>query len=343
LDKLETFPKEDQEKKQLDEIAHLYFSTPAEQHKDREDPAQRQTQVEAFPRSARALFVYCTAGQSEYDLCAWFLFNLAVTLKILNGPVLLIGSEETYERRFLFGFRPDRERFGLRDRAHLTSSNFGPMGVCLLDGRSLTPDSTTGYEPYGSVPQVGGKVSFRYILSDEMRMGTLCGATPGLVVLVVTPATRADDLLSREEKTEGKLFPRMGHVGIVVEGAGCAEEANALYLYWQGKLVGRREGELVVEDFGMFPAAPPCPPLGSRGSLSVQSSGVDGEDGDFPLVPRFRGDRLRGNDMICGSRELEMASAGVLESPDSARARFCQSTATLIRRKRSEMVSRFSR
>jgi len=341
LDKLGTFPKEDQEKKQLEEIAHLYFSTPAEQRKDREDLAQRQTPVEAFPRSPRALFVYCTAGHSEHDLSAWFLFNLAVTLKILNGPVLLIGSEEAYERRFLFGFRPDRERFGLRGRAQLPWSSFGPMGVCLLDGRCLTQDFTTGYEPYGAVPEVGGQVSFRYILSDEMRMGALCGAARGLVVLVVTPTTRADDLLSREEKTEGRVFSRMGHVGIVVEGAGDTEEANALYQYWRGRLEERSEGELVVEDFGMFPGGPPSP--GFHESLSAQSSGVGGEDEEMPLVPRFRGDRLRGNDMVGFSRELEMAGVGVLESPDSARARFCQSTAALIRKKRSEMVSRFVR
>jgi hypothetical protein len=228
LDKLETFPKEDQEKKQLEEIAHLYFSTPEPQNRAREDLERRERPVEAFGRSPRAMFVYCTTGQSEHDLSTWFLFNLAVMLKILNGPVLLIGSEQAYESRFLFGFRPDRERFGLRDRAQLPSSSFGPMGVCLLDGRSLGRDHSAGYEPYAGVPQVGGHVSFRYVLSDEMRMGALCRATPGLVVLVVTPTTRADEVLGREEKAEGTLFPSMGHVGVVVEGAGCAEEANAL-------------------------------------------------------------------------------------------------------------------
>jgi hypothetical protein len=333
LDKLETFPKEDQEKKQLDEIAHLYFSTPAPKSKADQDLEQRERPVEAFPRIPRALFVYCTTGESEQDLSTWFLFNLAVMLKILNGPVLLIGSEQAYERRFLFGFRPDRERFGLRDRAQLPSSSFGPMGVCLLDGRLLSRDSDTGYEPPAVVPQVGGHLSFRYVLSDEMRTGALCRATPGLVVLVVTPTTRADDLLKREEKTEGKLFPSMGHVGVVVEGAGCGEEANALYRYWRGKLEDRSNGELEVEDFGMLPGGPSSP----------QASSPDGNDESPPLVPRFRGDRLRGNDMIGLPRELEMASVGVLESPDSEQARFCQTTAALIRKKRSEMVSRFTR
>ena len=325
MDKLETFPKEDQEKKQLEEIAHLYFSAPAPQREASEDLERSERPVEAFGRSPRALFVYCTTGQSEHDLSTWFLFNLAVMLKILNGPVLLIGSEQAYERRVLFGFRPDRERFGLRDRAQLPSSSFGPMGVCLLDGRSLSRDHTAGYGPYAGLPQVGGHVSFRYILSDEMRTGALFGSATGLVVLVVTPATRADELLSREEKAEGKLFPSMGHVGIVVEGAGCAEEANALYLYWQGKLGDRSEGELVVEDFGMLPGVPPSPRQDSRRRLS------------HPFSCGY------GNDLIGLSRESEMAGVGVLESPNSARTRFCQNAAALIRKRRSEMVSRFAR
>jgi hypothetical protein len=211
------------------------------------------------------------------------------------------------------------------------------MGVCLLDGRSLSRDHT-GYDPYAGVPQVGGHVAFRYILSDEMRMGALRGATPGLVVLVVTPTTRADEVLSREEKTEGKLFPSMGHVGIVVGGAGCAEEANALYLYWRGKLEERSEGELLVEDFGMFPGGPPSPPQGSRlrgNDGSLRSDLFWGQSSQFSGGVR--------NDLIGVSRELEMASVGILESPGSARARFCQSTAALIRKKRSEMVSRFNR
>ena len=318
MNKLPNFPKEDQEKKQLEEIAHLYFSEPSGVGKSRKDLSHRAQSVSPFPRLPEALFVYCPAGPQQAGLSTWFLFNLAVMLKILNGPVLLIGSEESYEKRFLFGFRPDRERLALQGRPSTSSRSFGPMGVCLLDGRSLVGDRATALRGYERAPSMAGHVSFRYILSDEVRAGGLVRSIPCLTVLLVTPKTLTSDLLGRESEEGGGFVDRLGSVGIVVAGASCPEEADALYRYWRDKLEERSERDLVVENFGMLPdeALPPGLGLGSHGKERVLADGLVGE--------------------------VSVSHVGVLDSPLSAAARFCQSTASLIRRKRSEMLSRFA-
>lgn len=253
MDKLKTFPKEDHEKKQLEEIAHLYFSDPAKPTKPLKEPETRSRAFESFRRSPRTLFVYCITGRPEHDLSTWFLFNLAVMLKILNGPVLLIGSERSYEKRFLFGFRPDRERVTPGKRMAIPSSIFGPMGVCLLDGRLLGGDFSDVQAGYGTDQRGGGKVSFRYVLSDEVRSGAGFGSVPTLALLLVTPTTMARDLLDFEEEEEEELFAKVSHVGIVVAGAGSSQEAQALYLYWRDRVEARRQEDLVVENFGVLP------------------------------------------------------------------------------------------
>jgi len=320
LEKLRNFPKEDHEKKQLEEIAHLFFSKPATPREVHEDLGKRDRHLEAFFRSPEALFVYCTTCEQEQGLSTWFLFNLAVMLRLLNGSVLLIASAQAYEQRFLFGFRPDRERVRLRATPPVPSSRFGPMGVCLLESRLLSGEGATiGLGEYGGAWTSGGGFSFRYILSDEVRPGALFGFLPGIAVLIVTPATTTDGLLGRDRETKQGFLRRGGHAGIVVAGAGCAEEANALHRYWQDKVKERCGDEMVVEDFGVFPV---------EGVSQNRNSFACGND-RFSPCPLSTGAELCGVD--------------VLDSPHSVKTRFCHTTAALIRKKRSEMVSRLHR
>jgi hypothetical protein len=111
---------------------------------------------------------------------------------------------------------------------------------------------------------------------------------------------------------ENDLFP--GHAGIVVAGAGSTEEADALYVYWRDRLRQRCERELAVENFGVLPPQP-IPPS---------------------LDPRLRGGSGFPSGALLG--DVGMASIGVLENPSSARTRFCQTTASLIRKKRTELM-----
>lgn len=318
MNKLPNFPKEDQEKKQLEEIAHLYFSEPSTAGKSRKDLTERAQSVSPFLRLPEALFVYCPAGPQEAGLSTWFLFNLAVMLKILNGPVLLIGSEQSYEKRFLFGFRPDRERLALQGRPSMPSRSFGPMGVCLLDGRSLAGEGAVPLRGYEGAPRTAGHVSFRYILSDEARTGGWVRSIPCLAVLLVTPATLTTDLLGRESEEGGDFVGRLSSVGVVVAGASCTEEADALYRYWRDKLEARCERDVVVENFGMLPdeALPPGLGFRSHGKKRVLTDGLVGE--------------------------VSVSNVDILDSPLSAAARFCRTTAALIRKKRSELISRFA-
>jgi hypothetical protein len=295
VEKLKVFPKENQEKKQLEEIAHLYFSDPSPSS---ETTAESERPFESSSLFPRALFVQCAAGRPEEDLSAWFLFNLAVMLKILNGPVLVIGSECTYEKRFLFGFRPDRERLMVEMETQMPSGSFGPMGLCLLDSRVLWRGLRDERDVYPVDPMAGGRVGFRYILSDEAPSGGVFRSLPSLVLLLVTPTTMTPALLEDRVGVEDGLFP--AHAGIVVAGAGCAEEADALFVYWRDRLRERCEGELAVEDWG----------------------------------------RLHWDDRIPWDAlpaDVGMSGVGVLEDPESVRARFCQTAASRIRKKRLEL------
>ena len=296
MDKLSVFPEKNQEKKQLEEIAHLYFSAPASPS---EAPTVPERSFEALPTLPRALFVHCAAGRPEGGVSTWFLFNLAVMLKILNGPVLLIGSQHAYEKRFLFGFRPDRERLRVKDGPHVPSGSFGPMGLCLLDGRVLWRGLEDERDVYPVDPMAGGQAGFRYILSDEAPSGGVFRSSPSLLLLLVTPTTTTPAFMESAMGTEDDLFP--GHAGIVVAGAGCKEEADALYAYWRDRLKERCERELAVENWGRL-------------------NWNEGDPQDVSLS------------------DVGPSGVGVLEDPESARAKFCQTAASLIRKKRKELV-----
>ena len=62
MDKLKTFPKENHEKKQLEEIAHLYFSTPTPSP---DPPKEPERTFESFSPLPRALFFHCAASQAQ--------------------------------------------------------------------------------------------------------------------------------------------------------------------------------------------------------------------------------------------------------------------------------------
>ena len=295
MDKLKAFPKENQEKKQLEEIAHLYFSTPAPSSVE---PREEERSFDSFSSFPRALFVHCPAGKQGEGMSTWFLFNLAVMLRILNGPVLLIGSERAYEKRFLFGFRPDRERLRVGDGPRIPAGSFGPMGLCLLEGRVLWRGLRDEGDVYPVDPLTGGQAGFRYILSDEAPSGGVFRSLPSLVLLLVTPNTTTRTLLDSPMGQEDDFYP--DHAGIVVAGARSSDEADALYLYWRDRVKERCERELAVEDWGR---------------LDWDKSGR----AEPPVS------------------DLETSGVGILEDPVGARARFFQTAASLIRKKRSEL------
>jgi hypothetical protein len=323
VDKRKNFPKEDQEKKQLEEIAHLYFSTPTPPSKGTKKPETRDRHFEVFSPFPRTLVVLCMADHPQRGLSRWFLFNLAVMLKILNGPVLVIGSEGVYEERYRFGFRPDRERLKIDDGPRIPSGNFGPMGVCLLDGRILCRGlgDEAGVYPVG--PMASSMISFRYILSDEVQRSGPLGSLPGLVVLLVTPTTKTTVLLDRMRGADPDLFEGPGHMGIVVANAGSAEESDAIYLYWRRKLEERYDGQLAVEHFGALPSGPFIHSRNPRFSSAHPMFGPSATRGAPP-------ERVEGEQGPWG--------VGILEDPDGPLTRFCRTTASFVQKKRAELL-----
>ncbi len=261
MKKLENFPKENHERKQLEEIAHLYFSSPAPKADAPPKRERRERSAKAFSPFPRALYVQCLTGEAGEGLFPWFLYNLAVVLRILNGPVLLVASPRLYESRFDFGFRPDRERLRVGHGLRNPSGSFGPMGLCLLDGRVLWKGVGQGGRVHPVDPMAGRQVAFRYILSDEQHAGGVFGWLPRIKVYVVSPDTTTPALLGPELEEEEAFDPEPGHAGIVVAGAGSKEEGDALYRYWRQRIEERGGPDLTVEHFGMF-SEPGSPGVG---------------------------------------------------------------------------------
>jgi hypothetical protein len=320
MEKLSTLPKQDHEKRQLAEIAHLYFSTPAPDSRAPERADRRNRRVETFSPFARTLVVRCVAAQQDQGIVTWYLFNLAVMLKILDGPVLVIGSERFCERRYLFGFRPDRERLLTHEGPRSPSGSLGPMGVCLLDGRLLWKAAGEEEGMYSAGPLAGTKASFRYILSDEGRAGLPFRSLPGLTVFLVTPSTTTPALLERASGGDQEPSAAPVHAGLVTAGAGSAEEAGALYVYWRNRLVETGEADPDVADLGVVPPE------------ALASS---------PAPAPCRGDGLVGSHrapFYGPLGQIEPFGVGVFEQPLGPVTAFLRSAAASIRTKRSELL-----
>ncbi len=328
MDELRNFPGRDREKKELEEIAHLYFSRmPSRPEKGADGPGAEggpgpsgpsvpggepkvgsgiAPAARRFLGAPEPLYVCCATDASDRSLATWFFFNLAVVLRVLNGPVLLVASERACESRFSFGFRPDRERVHSRVGMALTSRSLGPMGICLVEGSGLAGE-LSGRPPARDADLVRCcPVPFRYVLSDEPRLRPLFGFLPGLVLLLVTPSTpeglAGKAILPAEEGGQGFVGrrDRPVHVGVVVAGTSSREEADRLFGRWREMLEGEfTGGDVVVEDFGAL-----------EGWSATPGGGAD--------VPGW--------------------GIQVLEHPTSLESRWCMTAASRLRAKRRQLL-----
>ncbi len=319
MSKQNNFLKNSKERRELEEISHLYFSsdpspsdvspnsgpndvTPKEKtdavtvasgareapHRDQPSPAV------SWP------LLVCTAVRPKASAKALsFLYNLAILLKIANDPGLLVCSEYGYRNRFSFDFRPDREQWPPdQGQEAVRSGLFGPMGIRLIDiltiKRLFDRGSLDGLP--GRRASLWGSVPFHYVLSDEPSADFLFENLPSIVLFLVSPDTPADAFQELEEAawSEQHLLPP--RAGVVVSDVSNWEEANQLYADWRGFLK-KRHPDSPVESYGVLPWS------GHGDSAEAR----------------------------CGM--------SILEDPSSWRTRFFQGTTALIRKARAEMLA----
>ncbi len=250
MNKWENYTVKAHEKKQLEEIAHLYFSG-SETSSRKVSPAKRKTGL--LPQSSPAYFIYCASSRGESSLSLRFLYNLSVMLKIYNETVLFIGSEKAYKKRYSYGFRPHRERVMHKGRADVPLGCFGPLGVCLMDSRSLNNMNNSGTEGIEEGIVLDAFSPFRYILSDEATSSLLLNSLSGLVLFLVTPTTAENAFIEIETKAWEQLSARFDQAGIVVAGTDGFEESEDLYLNWRERLERIYPNKVIMEDYGRFP------------------------------------------------------------------------------------------
>jgi len=248
------FSPSDAEKKQLEEIAHLYFSSPAPASKESKHPPETEPTLQPPSRTPPSVVVYCAAVEKRASLASVFLYNLALLLKISEDSVLLVCANDTYRRRFSFAFRPDREQRILVGGKAPSRGIVGPLGLRLLDADCLEDRHLPLTEtPEGNVhPQ---DLPFQFILTDHPAT-TPCSHDSGAIVLfLVTPETPADAFCEWRTGVWSRNTSGPVHAGIVTAEVTGREEAAGLYAQWKGKLGTLLPEACRVESYGMFPVA----------------------------------------------------------------------------------------
>lgn len=233
---LATFTSSDQEKRQLEEIAHLYFSDPEAPPPEGRVEGVGPAADAAFGFAEKTLAVCCTAGAVGAPEARWFLFNLGVTLRILSEPVLLVCSDHAYRHRFSFGFRPDRERPGNPEAGRPLPFCFGPMGVCLVEGRSLFSGGLPGIGSGPAVPAPGSLPPYRYVLSDVPLPWSPALGAQRLLLFLVTPETANDAFVQITDADEAAALEGVDHAGLVVVGADDGDQADRVGRSWRKRL-----------------------------------------------------------------------------------------------------------
>ncbi|MEW6442123.1 MAG: hypothetical protein AB1640_14395 [bacterium] len=240
----------DREKKQLEEIAHLYFSSPPQPAKKKAgDPPPG---LLAQGRPLRLLSVCCRSAPAEQKRAFRLLLNLAVLLKIADEPALWISPDPgvqagvTGSPRFL-----GRRLIGMAS-VGLPWSYCGPMGiryVAGLDprGKKACLDSLQS----GGTGQSRGRAPYAYVLwSGLAGLGPFEGLVPQLDLFVLSASTPRT-AFPPSERGKSSVPCQAGMVALGVQGG---EEAETLFLDWGKRLRPLYENELEPEGFGFLPA-----------------------------------------------------------------------------------------
>lgn len=253
---------DDAERKQLEEISHLYFSTPAERSRPPAASPAVSPRTTKARRGAEPFRVSCLADRRDPSLSTRFLYNLALLLRLTQEEVLFLCSDQAMRDRFSFAFRPDRERSVRVGSGPAATGLVGPLGICLLRRRPDAGEGTSAAKGRGGIPS-GGMASFHYVLSDRLAAGPFFVGLPGVTLLLVTPESREDAFQGQGLTERGQDGDEPAHGGIVVAGVRDRDEAGTVYACWKEMLEQRFPGRWRWESYGT------CPAPGKRGQSGL--------------------------------------------------------------------------
>jgi hypothetical protein len=229
----------DREKKQLEEIAHLYFSSAGKPGKE---SLPRQNVPSPAPEPlARPLWICCRTGRGEESQVLSFLLNLAILFKIAGEPAVLISSDPSFYERHgrSQGVLWPRLAGRTVPGTGVPASYYVPMGIQLVVG----PEKRREWDR--------AELSrFRYVLCDEPVGFLPVEDLHRLDILLLSPATQEAALPLRPKSERPGLSAQ---AGVVVVGVGNAEEGEAVLTGWGEKLDRLYCGIPKPESFGFVP------------------------------------------------------------------------------------------
>jgi len=265
------FAPSEAERKQLEEISHLFFSTPAGSGRTPDPKPGLPPRTEEWAaRGPEPFWVCCPAGVSNFSLATGFLFNLALLLRLAQEEVLFLCSDQAMRDRFRFAFRPDRERRVRVGSGPGAMGLAGPMGICLVPRRAWEEESCrAGGEGRGTFP---GMASFHYVLADYLPPAAPLESFRGITLLLVTPQTRDHEFQGQKLMERGLDRGHPAPGGIVVAGVPDRDEGATVYTCWKEMLEERMPGRWQWEDFGFWPAPADKAPQGTFPGMEVIES-----------------------------------------------------------------------
>jgi len=253
----------DREKRQLEEIAHLFLSDRSEERRTRPPPVRNLPAgaASAAPKACgpAPLWIRPRAAPRDEQWVEFFSLNLALLFQVADEPVVWIpsrwrtwtGAESRLPVRF-------KARLAAMASADLPLTYCGPMGLRVLPGRA----GETGRRDFPGVgwpsgPGIGSLEGYRYVLAEEPRAPLPWETLPCLEVWLVgvppaEPRTRDEDGRGSEE---ARFHCRSA---FVVVGAASEDEARAAGLRWKEAQGMTASGWREPENLGFIPGPLPA-------------------------------------------------------------------------------------
>ncbi len=272
----------EREKRQLEEIAHLFLSGPCEERKTGPVPVPAQNPSPAasagsvVPRTAGVVpfWIRPRAAPREQDWVEFFQLNLVVLFQLADEPVVWIPSRRQGLSRSESGL-PARLKARLAGvaSAGLPLSYCGPMGLRVLPwaaGRRTNWQRSEGTgQPNGW--GAGSLAGYRYVLAEEPRGPLPWEALPCLEVWLVGSQPVLEPFPAAQERggSESRFRCRSA---FVVMGAAGEDEARQAGRRWKEAMGWAASCKDDPEYLGFVPGPLPLhAATGRQGMVVIES------------------------------------------------------------------------
>lgn len=253
----------DREKRQLEEIAHLFLSDRTQERRTLPPPVRNlpTAAASAAPKESgpAPFWVRPRAAPRDEQWVEFFLLNLALLFQLADEPTVWIPSRSRAWARAESGLAVRlKARLAAMASADLPLTYCGPMGLRVLPG---TPGEMDRRDFQGvggpGVQGFGSLEGYRYVLAEEPRGPLPWGTLPCLEIWLVgvPPAERGTQAEDGRGCEEGQFPCRSA---FVVVGAASEGEARAAGLQWKEARGLTAPGLREPESLGFIPGPLPA-------------------------------------------------------------------------------------